>query len=135
GLGRQADHCNRFVFLENFFDAHCNTRSSAARKRSFCSRVPTDTRIHFGAPQAGRTMTPCLSSADVTSLAGRPRSTSTKLVNEGTYLTPHFESPWYRKSRSFRFSVTLFSTCALSSHAASAATCATLLVLNAMRTL
>src|SRR5439155_10688194 len=133
-MGGKTDDGNGAIRFQDFFDAH-ETLSSDSRNFSFCSRVPTDTRIAGGTPQAGRTITPCFNSARHTSRAGFPRSKRRKLAKDGTYLTPRLDSSRYKNSSPSRFIFTLFSTCSRSPHAASAATCATLLVLKAMRTL
>ena len=91
-LRRETDYCDCLIALQDFFDRH-STLSNALRNLSFCSRVPTDTRMHVGQPHAGRTITPCFSNACVMGRAGLPSSRRTKFAWERTYFTLRLSSP------------------------------------------
>src|SRR6266436_1020463 len=108
------------------------TRAMADKHLSFSSAVPTEMRIASGNPihPSGRTITPICSRSSLIACASGPATINTKFASLGTGRNPILANPSLKRFRSVAFVSMQRATCSLSSSAASAAACATPVVLN-----
>src|SRR6266436_5564816 len=108
------------------------TRALADKHLSFSSAVPTEMRIASANPiqPSGRTITPVCSRSSLIPCASGPATINTKFASLGTGRKPSLANPSLKRFRSRAFIWMQRVTCSLSSSAASAAACASPVVLN-----